>query len=295
MTSKLPDLTERERRFQQYFTLLAPSYGYLTANTTRNILLQALDTLNLSISRDSVIHDNAAGPGTAAISLIDWWKRTGHTEDTLPSIIATDHTTAMIDVFEKILQEKQASGSWQTIKAEYMDSHGLDFADNTFDFVFCNVSIANFEHPSLALHEIYRTLKPNGKVVITNWKTFGFATVMGEARKKIKGQEGASPSVAGAEFMEEGYIAKTLEDAGWLAKNIETREITEVVKEGRDMDGAIEFFTGPYLGPVKIGFTPDDDKQWPQAIKEVIEEEKSKHGGILCEAWVVVAQKQSST
>jgi len=291
MASKLPDITEREQRFQQYFTLLAPSYGYLTANTTRNILLQALDTLDLPIDSDSVIHDNASGPGTATITVIDWWKQTRQDEDALPYIVATDHTKAMIDVFKKLLLEKQDNGFWQTVKAQIMDSHSLNFPDNTFDFVFCNVSIGNFEHPLYALQEIYRTLKPNGKVIITHWKTFGIATIMGQARKKIKGQEGPSPAVAGAEFMREGHIAMTLQKVGWAVEKIETREVTEVVQEGPDMDGAIEFLTGPYLGPVKTGFTPDDDKQWPEAVKEVIEEEKSKHGGIVCEAWVVIAQK----
>ncbi|KAH8817289.1 S-adenosyl-L-methionine-dependent methyltransferase [Xylogone sp. PMI_703] len=292
MTPTQPELTEREQRFQQYFALLAPEYDALTGNTTRNIFLQALEILHLPISSDSVIHDNAAGPGTATVSLIDWWKQTGHSEDAVPTIVVTDYTKTMIDVFEKLLQEKQASGSWKTVKAQVMNSHSLAFPDNTFDFVFCNISIANFEHPQTALQEIYRTLKPNGKAVITNWKTFGFATVIGQARKKLKGPEGLGPPpIAGAEFMKEGYIATVLQDVGWPSGKIETHKLTEIVKEGPDMDGAMKFFTGPYLGPVKVIFSPDEDKQWLETVRQVVEEEKVKHGGIFGEAWVVVAQK----
>ena len=47
-----------------------------------------------------------------------------------------------------------------------VDAHSMPFADNTFDFVY---SLAVFEHlhsPWIAAKEIYRVLKPGGKVYI---------------------------------------------------------------------------------------------------------------------------------
>jgi len=45
--------------------------------------------------------------------------------------------------------------------------HNIDFGDNFFDIVVCGWTIAYSNNPEIALREMHRILKPNGKIILT--------------------------------------------------------------------------------------------------------------------------------
>lgn len=89
----------------------------------------------------------------------------------------------------ELAKENYTEGSFQV-----MEMTELDFADNEFDLIFC---IATFNHlPDeetrlKSLSEMKRVLKPNGKVIMTNWNLFSKSVgkVVQKGKFKKEGQE----------------------------------------------------------------------------------------------------------
>ena len=65
-----------------------------------------------------------------------------------------------------IARQKTASANFQTGDAE-----SLPFADNAFDAVTCAFGIRNFEHLEKGLSEMFRVLRPGGRMVILELAT----------------------------------------------------------------------------------------------------------------------------
>ncbi|KAF7185221.1 Arginine-hydroxylase NDUFAF5, mitochondrial [Pseudocercospora fuligena] len=271
-------LTERDEKFQKYFTALAPSYAHLTSNTTRLVASAALDLISLPTDADAIIHDNACGPGTATKALITKYQTQN---SPIPKIIATDYTPAMISAFES---------NNAKVTARIADSQSLPFSDETFALSICNISVANFNSAELALEEIHRTLKPDGIAVVTNWKVFGLADAIAEARTKMFGVQGSSPEVAGEEFMKEGFIAEKMVEAGFEEGKVRTESVRVVASEKEDLKGAVQFLTGGFV-PIVANLDGSEKGRWKECVEEVLEERKQRDGGIVCEAWVVIAKK----
>lgn len=71
-----------------------------------------------------------------------------------------DITPAMLEV-----AKKKAKKEGLHLKLVEMDVHELAFKDNTFDSVFCDRAFKFFQ-PIKVLKEVYRVLKPNGRIII---------------------------------------------------------------------------------------------------------------------------------
>ncbi|KIY01497.1 uncharacterized protein Z520_03049 [Fonsecaea multimorphosa CBS 102226] len=290
----MPELTDRDRKFQLYFALLAPQYAHLTSNTTYDLLLQAFNgplrsrLSNPLTSSDPVtVHDNASGPGTATSALLAFCQSA---DLPVPTVHATDYTEAMIEA----LQREISARGWEgpKVTARVADSQALDFGDDTFDLGIVNFSIANFDNAEMAMRELYRTLKPGvGTAIVANWETFGFATVLNAAMKKVRPSIPGPLPAAGQEFMQEDVLVKTLVSAGFEKHKILVYQTEIVVGDAERLAGMRDFMTGPYLGPVASTLSEEEKKEWPAAVAKSIEEAKAADGGVLCKAWVLAASK----
>lgn len=290
-----PNLTkEANERLQSYFTSIATSWEYLRANTTRAILDQVLDEIPLGINYTSLIHDNGCGPGTATAAVLDWCARRAKLE---PKITATDINAAMIDSMKSrqsgTHDASKAGSSWPTVTAQVMDSQKMDLPSDHFFFTFCNFSIATTVQPLRVLMEIHRTLRPTGIAVVTCWKRSGFAEVMSKAQKKVKGDayEGTMQE-PGVEFKRDGFLAHMMYAADFETGKIKTLEKSVLMKEGsKEMEGLKEFLLGKWMEAARKDWSEEEVGKWPAAVDEAIKEEISEHGGVLMEAYVVLARK----
>ena len=93
------------------------------------------------------ILDIAAGTGTSSAALA----RTG------ADVTAADFSPGMIEVGRK---------KHPNITFVEADAMALPFTDNEFDAVTISFGLRNIEDPKKALAEMYRVLKPNGRLVI---------------------------------------------------------------------------------------------------------------------------------
>ena len=78
-------------------------------------------------------------------------------------IIGADISKEMIVYGEKKIEQLNLQ---QKIELQIADAEQLPFADNKFDAVTVAYGVRNFAHLEIGLKEMFRVLKPNGKVVI---------------------------------------------------------------------------------------------------------------------------------
>jgi len=93
------------------------------------------------------ILDIAAGTGTSSAALT----KTGAT------VIALDFSQGMVDEGRRRRPD---------LHFVHGDAEKLPFADGEFDAVTISFGLRNVQHPEVALAEMYRVLKPGGRVVI---------------------------------------------------------------------------------------------------------------------------------
>lgn len=107
-----------------------------------------------SAGKPKQILDVATGTADLAIALTK-----AHPE----KITGIDISRGMLDVGQKKIEAKGLS---QIITLKQADSEALPFEDNTFDIVTVAFGVRNFENLEKGISEIYRVLKPNGKILV---------------------------------------------------------------------------------------------------------------------------------
>jgi demethylmenaquinone methyltransferase/2-methoxy-6-polyprenyl-1,4-benzoquinol methylase len=78
-------------------------------------------------------------------------------------IIGIDISTGMLDLGRKKLLKEGLDG---LIELQTGDSEAINFPDASFDAVTVAFGVRNFAHLEKGLSEIYRVLKPGGKLVV---------------------------------------------------------------------------------------------------------------------------------
>ncbi len=101
------------------------------------------------------------GPGPGYVGL-EWLKQTKGT-----TLIGCEISKTMIT-----MAKKNATQYKLTDRIQYVEGTGMHmpFTDNFFDAVFSNGSLHEWENPALVLDEIFRVLKPGGKMCITDMR-----------------------------------------------------------------------------------------------------------------------------
>lgn len=102
-----------------------------------------------------VILDVATGTGDFAIQAA---------RDLNPEkIIGVDISTGMMELGRKKIEERQLG---RQIELRRGDSENLPFEENKFDAVICAYGVRNFENLEKGLAEMFRVVKPGGRVVV---------------------------------------------------------------------------------------------------------------------------------
>lgn len=98
------------------------------------------------------ILDIAAGTGTSSAAIA----RSG------AEVVALDFSRGMIEVGRKRHPD---------IEFIEADASAMPFSANSFDAVTISFGLRNFENPRKALKEMYRVLKPGGRIVVCEFST----------------------------------------------------------------------------------------------------------------------------
>jgi ubiquinone/menaquinone biosynthesis C-methylase UbiE len=154
----------------QTFSNFADFYQQST-RVTAAIADYGLTLLQPPLTADSIIHDNACGPGVVSFVIAD---RFAASEDsashTIPRIYGTDLAPGMLTAMDSEIQSR--GGGWAgRISTKLLDARDLrDFEDGKFTHSITNFGIMVDEDGANIAAEIYRTLKPDcGVALVTTW------------------------------------------------------------------------------------------------------------------------------
>ena len=152
------------------------------------------------------------------------------------------------------------------------DAHNLPFADQSFDRVTCRFGVMFFANAPQALGEIYRVVKPEGRVAFTAWGPLEQNPYASSALMPFLERVVVPPPPPGApqpfRYAEAGTLADELQRAGFREVQEEVRTISwawpgppeEQWEQFRDV--AVPFH------PIIYSLEPEEREQ---AIGEVVE------------------------
>jgi len=127
-------------------------------------------------SPGSKLLDVGTGAGAVALQASAWVGAEGQ-------VTGCDVATAMVQLAEQSAAEQGIDG----ITFCRMDGEQLDFPDASFDVVTCAFSLFQFLDMNQALAEMWRVLKPGGRLGLSNWGPGYFSPVAALQRDLFRG------------------------------------------------------------------------------------------------------------
>ena len=166
------------------FDSQASTYARRMGHSTTRVATHAITLLSPLPDYPLTVLDNACGPGYASIEFLKAHP-TAH-------IYATDVAPSMISLLETQIAEDNYQDH---ISTAVMDGASLGYADNTFDVSITNFGLFFLPEPVVGAREIYRTLKPGGKAIVTCWKRVPYLPILHAVQALLRPDKEEPPIV----------------------------------------------------------------------------------------------------
>lgn len=148
---------------RQEYNLLANKYNVIWKNYLHKSMMKTFDHYQMVQSQKESLQWLDIGCGTALLEQV--FQQQLNSKPLNPKQ-RTSFNYAGIDLSHKMLQEAKRISPSLLLEAS---AEQLPFADHSFDLITC-VSVFHYiESQHTALQEIKRVLKPNGKLILTDW------------------------------------------------------------------------------------------------------------------------------
>ncbi|MBI9010906.1 MAG: methyltransferase domain-containing protein [Clostridiales bacterium] len=147
---------KRNEKLKNIFNLVAENFESVGPNYFTYFGHQLVN--RSEISEGKRVLDVACGRGASVFRALKKVGETGH-------VVGTDYSNEMINGVEKRMKQENISN----LTLLQMDAENLDFPSNHFDYAFCGLSVHFFSDPLLAIDQMYKVLKTDGKIGISSW------------------------------------------------------------------------------------------------------------------------------
>ncbi|MBV6622594.1 MAG: class I SAM-dependent methyltransferase [Rivularia sp. (in: Bacteria)] len=142
-----------EKKVRAQYEQLAPIYDLRWHKYITNTLTFLYNWEQIDLQ--STVLDVACGTGEFELLLLD--------KNPTQRITGVDISEKMLDIARNKCQD------YPNVEFYKASANSLPFANHSFDVVVCANAFHYFEKPLVALSEIKRVVKPNGKLIILDW------------------------------------------------------------------------------------------------------------------------------
>ncbi|HEY8661022.1 MAG TPA: class I SAM-dependent methyltransferase [Hanamia sp.] len=214
MENQLKQIREQQKESWNKFSPGWKKWDNLFMDFLRPMGNEIIEQLHLKDT--DVVLDVAAGTGEPGLTIASKVKN--------GKVIILDLAEDML----LIAHENAAQRGIKNIETHVCDACELPFVDNTFDAISCRLGFMFFPDMLLAAKEMYRVLKPGGRIATTVWnipeKNFWVTAMMGTINKNMELPAPPPGSPGMFRGAKDGLITGICSQAGF--KNISQKEIT---------------------------------------------------------------------
>jgi ubiquinone/menaquinone biosynthesis C-methylase UbiE len=182
-------------------------------------------------------------------------------------LVALDHSQKSLDYARRVATQFGLT----SIEYTYGDASQMLLGDNQFDFVTCRHSLQIFDRPDVLLRELYRIVKPGGRVYITNEKN---SHCLGEPHSQSIKWTYEQVAKLFSHFdmdVEMGPKSRRLlTDAGFDAIKVEPFIVTNLDGDPQDFADVIKAWEEVYAGQMSLqrGDPPDFVRRFRQGFRD---------------------------
>ncbi len=212
--------------------LVAGGYAETTMEMLAQYAEEAIAVCDLT--PESKVLDVACGPGTLSLLLADQ--------------VASAHAIDFSEQMLSLLDQKINDAGFDRLHIHHGDGQALPYDGDSFDAAFSMFGLMFFPDRGRGFSEIYRTLKPGGKVAVTSWAPVDQSPAMQMmfgALKIIK-PELPEPKMAIESLENPEQFEQELKDAGF--KDVQIQRVTKSFP----VESVKEFWHGMVKGSAPI-------------------------------------------
>ncbi|HLF75560.1 MAG TPA: methyltransferase domain-containing protein [Anaerolineales bacterium] len=151
-----PEITERKQGVAGIFGRAASTYDRVGPRFLSHFGRRLVELAE--IPNGASVLDIATGRGAVLFPAAEVVGSSGR-------VLGIDLSREMV---ERSREEIEALGL-QNAEVREMDAEDLEFPNESFDYILCSFAIFFFPRLDRALAEMYRVLKPNGRIAVTTW------------------------------------------------------------------------------------------------------------------------------
>ncbi|PSR81490.1 hypothetical protein BD289DRAFT_439023 [Coniella lustricola] len=247
-------------------------------------------TLAPPVTSESVIHDNACGPGVVTNAVLSVYANTqGHP----PRIIASDIVPGMVE-----LAARKGHAHNDCVEAHVMDAKKLDkIPDGTLTHSFTNfLFVRGWGDDDMVTFasEIFRTLRPGGTACKAAWKRHEWHSVVRDALLETRPDAALVESWMPQQPWSQDRVVAIFEKAGFgrTDMTVTTVQHTPEAPIQWDTDLWKQFLAATNIA-VKRHLSEEERKRYKVNLAKRIEQDKKNPSRFRWEAWILTAKKSS--
>jgi ubiquinone/menaquinone biosynthesis C-methylase UbiE len=256
------DSTETRQSIRQGWEEVAAEYTKDRLGIFERYATRLLELLHPST--ESRLLDVGCGSGAVALQATSW-------VDAIGRVIGSDVATSMLRLGQmKVLQEIANVTFCQ------MDAERLGFADASFDCVTCAFSLFQFPDMDQALAEMWRVLKPEGRLALSNWGP-GYFTPIASLQRDLFRKFGIRPLLNNPIVFEPIKIQTLLNRSGFATVKL-IEETDEVWFKTPEEVWAFNLDMGPFPIMLRQQLSADQQRKLTRQFKAMLSNHLTEQG-----------------